>query len=396
VGSEADCRKRFAHPDGTGGAEEAHACAILLWDDPDRSWLEAAARLVPGPSGAPLRAADDLRRLFSHPDDSADVLAHYRYELEPMDERRALWLLGNVAASDQWLPTPDEQKELQALDDTAPCDAGTFALRAMAVRGNAPALAQFAASVAARCVKNGVPAAVDALGVLTMLAHDPNGKLRGEAVDQLALALAKAHPEDPEAIAAHADVIAAKALGTGADKAPLIALQAALSRYEEALQETSWVSGAAARARLDENAGFLSLAVAERLPPKKRDPFLLRAQRHLRFAIALDDHPAALATRAHFDLVMGLHLATPPSLDRLPRSPARARAACFLAAQSGDKHYLELAHDKSQLDAPELLLAPEAGLNLLLDERGLHPAARMRASLWLAPACDPDHLPKSK
>jgi hypothetical protein len=282
-----------------------------------------------------------------------------------------------------------------ALDRESPCDANTFALRALAVRGNPPALAQFAASVAGRCVKNGVTAAADALGVLLTLAHDGSGQVRDEAIEALALALAQAHPDDGEAIAVHADAIAARALEHGVDKAPLVALQAALARYEEAITQTTWASGGAARARLDDNAGFLSLAVAARLDAKKREPFLVRAQRHLRFAIALDDHPAALATRAHFDLMTGLHLNTPPSLDKLPPSPARARAACFLAAQTGGgKRWLEMAHDKAPLDAPELLLSPEAALNVSLDERGLHPAARMRAALYLAPACDPEHLPK--
>jgi hypothetical protein len=316
-----------------------------------------------------------------------------------MGHDRALWLLGNIAAAAepmQWAPTEaDEQKEMLALDREAPCDANTFALRALAVRGNPAALAQFAASVAGRCVKSGVTAGADAIGMLLTLAHDSSGQVRDEVVEQLALTLAQAHPDDGEAIAVHADTVAARALSHGVEKAPLIALQAALARYEEAIEHTTWVSGGAVRARLDENAGFLSLAVAERVDAKKREPFLLRAQRHLRFALALDDHPAALATRAHFDMVMGLQLATPPSLTKLPPSPARARAACFLAAQTGGgKRYLELAHEKAPLDAPELLLSPEATLNVSLDERGLHPAARMRAALYLAPACDPEHLPR--
>src|SRR5207237_5338411 len=102
---------------------------------------------------------------------------------------------------------------------------------------------------------------------------DQSGQVRDEVVEQLALALAQAHPDDAEAIAVHADTVAARALAHGADKAPLIALQAALARYEEALGHATWVSGGAVRARLDENAGFLSLAVAERLDGKKREPF---------------------------------------------------------------------------------------------------------------------------
>src|SRR5262249_41616155 len=129
VGSE--CQKRFAHLTG----EEALACAILSWDDPDRSWLEAAAKVVPGgPAGAPVRADNDRRILLGarRPDAAgrADLLAHYRKQLEQMPaphERRALWLLGNTAAAEhplQWVPAaPEEQKELQALDQNAPCDA---------------------------------------------------------------------------------------------------------------------------------------------------------------------------------------------------------------------------------------------------------------------------------
>src|SRR6185436_6848608 len=112
-----------AHPDGTG--DLALACATLLWDDPDRSWLASAAKLVPpGAAGAAVRAADDLRLLFKRPDATtrADLLDRYRRELEKLapDERRALWLLGNIAAAEQpleWVPAaPEEQRELLALD----------------------------------------------------------------------------------------------------------------------------------------------------------------------------------------------------------------------------------------------------------------------------------------
>ena len=60
------------------------------------------------------------------------------------------------------------------------------------------------------------------------------------------------------------------------------------------------------------------------------------------------------------------------------------------------EHYLSLARtdDKNPLDTPEILIAPQASFNVSLDERGLHPATVMRSQLWLAPPCDPDHLPK--
>ena len=341
----------------------------------------------------------------------AALLDKYRRELDQLgnsaDERRALWLLGNAAAAEQpmqWMPTtPDEQKEMLALNRGSPCDAGTFALRALAVRGNPTNLGTFAAQIAEHCLSapGGEQVAADALGILLTLSHEADGPLKPDAVEKLALALATAHPDDPSAIGAHADAVAARALGgAGVDKAPLIAVEAALARYEEAIQHTTPASGAAARARLDANAGFLSLALGPRLDAKKRAPFLMRAQRHLRFALALSDNPTPLGTRARFDSLTGLRMSAPPSLDRLPPSPAKSRAACLLAAQASEagqnaaaRHYLNLARGAaaSKLDSPELLLSPETAFNVTLDERGLHPAAAMRAELWLAPACDRGH-----
>jgi hypothetical protein len=413
------CHEILDRPAGTGGGEVALACAQLLWDEPDRAWLARAAQLVPaGPTGAAVRAADHLRLLFGAPrPDTATRNAlveklHADLQLLSVsaDERRALWLLGQVGAADkpaEWGPvTPDEQKEMLALDRGSPCDAATFALRTMAVRGNPTVMGQFAASVVERCLAapGGVPAASDAIGMLLTMAHDPTPTVRTEVVEQLAESLAKAHPTDPLAIAAHADAVAAHVLGhhaegaasaDGSAKAPLPGLEAALARYEEALKHVTPASGGALRARLDANAGFLSLAVAERLDPKKRDPFLLRAQKHLRFALALDDSPAAMATRARFDALAKLRMATPPSLDRLPASPERARAACLLSQQASKggqfalaKRYRALTQSKSEsLDAPELLLSPHASFNVTLDERGLHPDTEMRAQLWLAPPC---------
>jgi hypothetical protein len=323
------------------------------------------------------------------------------------EARRALWLLGNIAAAEQpllWAPaTAEEQRELQALHQQSPCDPSTFALRALAVRGNPPALASFSASVAEHCYQqpDGTRVAADGLAMLLALAFDPSGPVKPQAVEQAAVVLSKAHPNDPIAVAAHADAVAARVLSQGVDKAPLFALEAALSRYEDAIKLTTPSSGARARARLEENAGFLSLAIAARLDGKKRDPFLMRTQRHLRFALALDEQPATLATRARFDLLTGLRLSQVPQLDRLPPSPARARAACWLAAQaeaSGQsaERLLAIARsdEKSPLTTPELLISPEASFDVLLDAHGLHPDAEMRAALWLAPACDPAHLPK--
>jgi hypothetical protein len=416
----ARCHEILDHPAGTGGGEVALACALLLWDEPDRAWLGRAAELVPaGPAGASVRAADRLRLLFGAPRPDATARAALIDKLHAdllqlpvsADERRALWLLGQVGAADkpaEWGPvTPDEQKEMLALDRGSPCDAATFALRTMAVRGNPLVMGQFAASVVERCLASpgGVTAASDAIGMLLTMAHDPTPTVRAEVVEQLAESLAKAHPNDPLAIAAHADAVAAHVLGhraegsssaDGSAKAPLPALEAALARYEEALKHVTPASGGALRARLDANAGFLSLAVAARLDEKKRDPFLVRAQKHLRFALALDDSPAPLATRARFDALAKMRMGAPPSLDRLPPSPERTRAACLLAAQASKsgqfalaKRYRALSQSKeaSSLDTPELLLSPHASFNVALDEQGLHPATAMRAQLWLAPPC---------
>jgi hypothetical protein len=410
----ARCHRLFRGPSGGASTAIVLACTQLLWEEADRSWLERAVRLVPaGPAGAPIRAAEHLRVLFSpgRPgfNGRADILDRYRAELKLLEaspeEKRALWLLGNVAAADEplkWVPTsPDEQREMLALDKNAPCDAATFALRALAVRGNSGVLAAFATSVAERCVKapGGTAVVADALGLLLTFAHDGSGLVKPDTVEKLALTLAEAHPTDPEAIGAHADIVAARALVLG-EKAPVFALEAALGRYEEAIKRTTPSSGALLRARLQQNAGFLSMLLALRVVPAKSAMFLQRAQRHLRFAVALDENPAIIATRAQFDMTTNVKPGVPPVFERIPPSAAKTRAACWLAAQHGSspsgKRYLELAKkgDKSKLDAPELLLAPQAAFNVMYDDRGLHPAAEMRAPLWLAPACDPNNLPK--
>ncbi len=428
----AHCHQILTNPAGAGGPKQLEdlilACSALLWEDPDRSWLARAAQLLPsGAAGAPVRAAADLQILFSaqRPDSlgRAQLIDHFRKELQLMsgsaDERRALWLLGNVAAAEQpmvWVPTTEEeQKEILALDRGSPCDAATFALRTLAVRGNPPELGAFAASVVNRCLSmpGGVQVAADAIGMLLTMAHDADGPVRPEVVEKLALALAQAHPTDPLAVGAHADAVAARALShvaagatkaDGAAKASLPALEAALARYEDAIHHATPAGGPAVRARLDQNAGFLSLALATRMSGKQRAPFLMRAQRHLRFALALDDNPAGLGTRARFDTVTGMRMGTQPSLDKLPPSATRSRAACLLAVQAAragqsaaSRHYLDLARsgEHTTLDAEELMISPQALFNVTLDEGGLHPAAEMHASLWLVPACSPADVSSS-
>jgi hypothetical protein len=421
----ASCKKWLQSPAGGGGAEVAQACAIVLWNESDRGWLARAAQLVPsGPLGAPVRAAEDLRVLFglgtARPDASgrAGVGEKYRGELARMDlaadERRALTLLGEVAGADNpllWAPaTPDTQKLMLELDRGAPCDAGTFPLRALAVRGNPEALGAFAAGVLRRCVRapGGGAVAVDAVNMLLALAHEKPAHAPAEAVEELAAELAEAHPDDPAAVGAHADAVALKAL---AGKRQTVALQAALARYEEAIARATPAGGAAQRARLEANAGFLSLTLAEGLDDKHKPPFFQRAQRHLRFALALDESPAVLATRARFDTLMKVRAGAPPPLERAPATPARSRAACLLAAQAsaagehaGAKKWLDLARaavpspsgEATSYDAPELLVAPEASFNVALEERALKPAAAMRTAIYLAPRCDPDTVVGSR
>jgi hypothetical protein len=392
------------------------ACAVVLWEAPGRDWLPRAAALVPsGAAGASVRAAAALHGLFTTRSDDTEraaLLGRYQKELARMelgaDDRRALALLGEIGATGQ--PTPESRRAQQLiaeLDEHAPCEPANFPLRALAVRGDPDALARFAGAVVRRCseVPGGAAAAVDAIGVLLSLAHEDPQAARPEVVDELALALARAHPDDPAAVGAHADAVALQAL---AQHAPRFALEAALARYEEAIAHATPAGGGSARARLESNAAALSLLLARQTADKTKQAALwARTMHHLRFALALEESAAVLANRAAFDAETHLRMGeSPPSLSRLAPGRNRARAACLYAraANAAGEHALaslvEMAHEgqsgELRFDAEELLVETAASFNVALEARALRPAAEMKTGLYLAPACDPDEVTRSR
>ncbi len=424
------CRKMFAHPAGSADGATANACARLLWNEPGRDWLSRAAELVPsGPAGAAVRAADAMAALYAEP--RPTTLARTKLAQKALDEIAAmgaadrdldaLKLLVEMGKSDEpssFVPASGDPVELVArLDAKFPCDPRQLGLRALALRGNGPGLAAFSATVAQRCIAapRGSQAAIDAIGVLLQLGHSAPPAARIDGVEALAEKLAQTHADDPQTVGLHADAVALHAL---AHKDPVFALIAALARYEEAIALTTPASGAVTRARLEANAGFLSLAVGDRTPgttkagKESKRSFFERAQRHLRFALSVDETGAVLATRAAFDAALGIPLArTAPTLTELPSSPSRQRAACMLAAQAAlskngaaADRYTQLANTappkprgaKSTVDqlfdTPELLVASATNFNVALDGGGLHPAAEWRTALYLAPPCG-DHAP---
>jgi hypothetical protein len=132
---------------------------------------------------------------------------------------------------------------------------------------------------------------------------------------------------------------------------------------------------------------------------RKRDSFLVRAQKHLRFALALDSRAASIALRSRFDLRTGLRTAKPPLLDGMS-GESRARAACVLAEQAagqGDQaafvRYLADARAAQKSPyPPELLVEFEAGFDVEPDGCALAPVTRMHAAIYLAPACNPETI----
>jgi hypothetical protein len=422
---EEGCRKLFAQPTRPvdGGATTpnqgaaAVECATVLWDLPSRDWLSRAAELVPpGAPGAAVRATAQLFHLLpeagaKRPDEAArkPTLERYLDELklatiDNANDRRVLALLGYVGASPsplKWQPsTPDEKTMLSELP---PCDPQAFALRAVAARPIREKLGQLVVDTVKQCVDSPSGGAVSrsAVELYLQLQHEEPSVVKADLEPQIQT-LARTHENDAEAVAAHADLVALKALAHGA---PRIALEAALSRYEQAIAVWQPTSGGGLRQRLESNAAFLSLAIGRTLGEAQNDAranFYLRAAGHLRMALALGEVPAITANRALYDLDTGTGTTTTTlDLMRLPPSRSRNRAACLMAKEAsarGDaavtQGLLALATQKlptedHKVSVPELLVETGATLSVILDEARLRPAVDLRTALWLAPACDP-------
>src|SRR5262249_32220175 len=125
-------RKLFeGTPEKSAAVSDASvACATVLWDRPDRSWLPKAAELAPeGAPGAAVRAAAALIRLLpetgKRPDESARkaALAEYQAQLKLMvpsphataGDQAILSLLGWMGASASpttWTASGAEEKAL--------------------------------------------------------------------------------------------------------------------------------------------------------------------------------------------------------------------------------------------------------------------------------------------
>ncbi|HZS39673.1 MAG TPA: hypothetical protein VFF06_22730 [Polyangia bacterium] len=400
----------------------AIACANVMWQDVYSDWLQRAVEHLPaGSTGGALRAANLLRQLFGQgmpqrPDEAerARLLAQYFVELKPLPldpaDRRLIALLGHLAAASRpidWRGESDDEKALIGeLETRAPCDAAGFALRSVAKRGDRAQLGVFVESVARTCAAapGGTAGAVDALELLLQLVHEvpPSAPVAAAQVEALAAELARAHPDDPQAITAHADAVALHELASGKPRA--IGLEAALSRYEEAIALSTPASGPTARAARESNAAMLALALAHLAAPtsENRRALLSRAANHVRVALAFGEELPTIAVRADLELLSGSGIAaTASDLSKQPAARPRARAACMMAREAaarGDgeatRKFLELARapgpsDEHAFDVAELLPDTAGTFKITLDEKTLRPLVELKTSLYLAPACDP-------
>jgi hypothetical protein len=423
---DAACRKLFeSAPEKSATVSEAAlACATVLWDRPDRSWLPKAVPLVPeGAPGASVRAAAALNRLLpesgKRPDQAerTAALAEYQKQLsltqnaDPIDHA-TLSLLGYLGASPapmQWTASAPEEKAL--LDEavkSAPCDPRVFTLRAVAARPDRAKLGALVEDVIRTCSTEpgGGATTINAIELYLQLhAEDPSPAKAD--LEQQILAFARAHDDDAEAVGAHADAVALKALA-GGKGGSRIALEAALSRYESSIQRWSPAGGAALRQRLDANAGYLSIALGRLIGEKEADleaKFYIRAAGHLRQALALGEIPSLTATRALYDMDTGTGTTdTTLDLEHMLPSRARSRAACMMAKEAsarGDavvtRQLLQLARAKPKseehkLVVPELIVETSATLSVRVESEALRPFVDLKTSIFLSPACDPDKV----
>jgi hypothetical protein len=410
----------------TGAAGEAVlACELLLWESGSHDWLEAAAARTPTTAAAAgARAAATLARLFTgaggkRPNESERkrLLGAYleqvgKLKLDGID-RRLVVLLGHLGASEtprDWTPaTQAERAELAALATEAPCDARAFALRAAAVRRDRPKLGELVSSVVKQCAgaPDGLQTTVDALAIGLAIAYEsPPAIADAAGLEAAATQLARANPTAAQAIAAHADAVALKALAAPVES--VFALEAALSLYEDALRKSSTLLAPPARQRLESNAAFLSLALARHAAAtnEKRQAMRERAALHLKVALGLGATAQVQAVRLMYDLDVKAGAPPAPSeLKRLPPGRTRRRLAC-LAAEAAQARSLRdatatfraiaseaPAPDERKLTVDELLPDTIADFNVQLLEHTLRPHIQLTTQLSLAPPCAPDKRP---
>jgi hypothetical protein len=387
------------------------ACADVRFVERSTEFLAAAAKHAPpGLPGQPLRAANGLRVLFDaksklSPLDRKVVRTRFLDDVPTLavddSTHKVLKLLAHLATADNptaWEPGAAEGQLLTALDRDAPCESASFALRAMATRNAAPTFLKLLDSTVKRCAAAPAGSGVthDAIQMYLQLSYDTGAALP-EEIPALAAELAAKRPDDAGAIAAHADAIALKALAGKRAGAPL---EAALSRYEDAIAHTSPAADPAARQRLESNAAYLSVLLGQLAgdaAAARRAKFYERAAQHLRLAIAFGETPPLMAVRAQWDIDRKSGKA--PSAAELAKhapGPLRARAACTLARQAaaqgnptGAKALLAMVKGATAPRLPELSIDTVGVLEAVVDGKGLRPEVALHARLLLLPACDP-------
>jgi hypothetical protein len=424
-GVEQSCSKLFEDSTITRTPERANAavpCATVLWERPSRDWLPRAAALAPdGAPGAGLRAAAALLTMLpgrsgarrGDPDERKHALEGFLAELGRMPleagDRRTLTLLGHLGAAPNpfaWQPASDEEKATFArLATEAPCDPEAFALRALVARPDRARLGALVKEVIGRCASapDGAATTVNAMAMYLELGHE-SPPLITEDLDAAILAFGRAHDDDPEAIGVHADAVALKAL-TAAKGPSQVALEAALARYEQAIARWTPAGGGPLRQRLEENAGYLSIALGRLIGHTNEDlasSFYLRSGGHIRAALALGEIPPVTALRALYDIDTGTGTTvTTLDLEHMPASRGRNRAACMFAVQAsarGDrkitKQLLDLAlehpAEERKLSVAELQVDNDLSLSVRLEGEVLAPFVDLKTSVFLAPACDPE------
>ena len=410
------CRKLVVEPASPAVAQAIAPCAILL-GNPDATWMKRAAALAPkGAAGAPVRALSSLMSLAGEKSEAArkQTWADYHAEVEkialaaaPRGELLlARYLLDARQTGAPATASPEDRPVLAALA-SAPCDARSLPFTIVVT----PLAEQphYLDQVTQRCAAKpgGVSATALAFEQLLYLSHQTPSPLgaRPAPLEPRVRAFAAAHPDDPAAIAVHADAIALAALASPHPNP--IALEAALARYDEAIAHATPASGATTLARLQSNAAYLSLTLAELLgkkSPAAKTQFTARAAHHLRYSLVFGTTPAAVGVRAHYQLELGSGEVDRASVDYLAKVPpekGRARVACLLASEAGARGNRALTEKLLALakqapdphrvvsDLPALHAESQISFGARLGQGTLHPVVDANTLLYLMPPCDP-------
>lgn len=397
----------------TGGSvEQASACAARLWMSGDQKAALAQAERAPG---APhWRMLQTLFKLSNEHDGSTiqklrKLLDDQVVPLPLGDRNRALVRIGAglQAALAAGAEAPFGAEELALLDKLskeAPCDPQSLPLRLLALRGDRAATGQYASTIVAACAgrPDGLGATLEALTALLELFHStsPYRAVGGETesletTEKFILAFAERLPEEASVVALKADLLVLR--GLRKEKAKQSAFRAALLVYEDALGKLTPLASPAVRSRLESNAAFVATALIEGAPKPARVDLERRAQKHLRLGLALGERPLLAAVRAKFGILAKLSSNANP--ERWPRGSERRRATCLLAEQAklaGDepnatryrKQLTDDAEPTTGLTLPELFVESGGAVQLLVEERAVHPLVEARSGLWFAPRCE--------